>query len=144
MGLKDCIAFATENRNCSIATMDGDQPRVRIFALWFADETGFYFSTGAAKPACRQLKANPRTELCFFSLDAMRMLRVTGEVEFLEDIPLKTRLLEDMPFLKEMGVTGPEDRSIAVFRVARGEAYFWSMGENMRESVSAPIRFGLP
>jgi uncharacterized pyridoxamine 5'-phosphate oxidase family protein len=40
---QDCIKFANENPVCYIATMDGDQPRVRGFLMWFADEKGFYF-----------------------------------------------------------------------------------------------------
>ena len=43
MDFQDCIKFATEIPVCYLATADGDQPRVRTFLLWYADETGFYF-----------------------------------------------------------------------------------------------------
>jgi len=50
MDLDDCIKFATENPICFVATADGDQPRVRTLALWFASEGGFYFSVVSATP----------------------------------------------------------------------------------------------
>jgi len=43
MNLQDCIQFATEHPICFFATMDGDQPRVRALALWFANETASAF-----------------------------------------------------------------------------------------------------
>ncbi len=53
-------------------------------------------------------------------------MRVAGEVEFLEDIELKKRVLEDMPFLKYFGFT-PENSDLVLFKIAKGKAYFWSM-----------------
>jgi uncharacterized pyridoxamine 5'-phosphate oxidase family protein len=55
MDLSDCIRFAIENPVTYIATSDGDQPRVRAFAMWFCDNTGFYYHTGTPKNVCRQL-----------------------------------------------------------------------------------------
>ena len=60
MEFKDCIKFANENPVSYIATVDGDQPRVRAFLMWFADESGFYYHTGTAKSVYKQLKNNPR------------------------------------------------------------------------------------
>ena len=145
MNLSDCTRFANENPVCYIATTDGDQPRVRVFAMWFADETGFYFHTGSMKATCHQLKSNPRIEVCYYAPAPMpdpgKMLRVAGEAEFLNDIALNTRLLEERPFLKEMGITGPDDPKMAVFRIGKGEAYFWTMAENMHEAESERVRF---
>jgi len=44
-----CIRFANENPVTYLATVDGDQPRVRAFAMWFADASGFYYHTGTGK-----------------------------------------------------------------------------------------------
>ena len=35
MDFSACTKFATENPVTYIATADGDQPRVRAFAMWF-------------------------------------------------------------------------------------------------------------
>ncbi len=145
MTLSDCTKFANENPICYLATVDGDQPRVRGFMLWFADETGFYFHSGMPKAVCQQLLKNPKAEICFYKPapppDAGTMLRVAGKVEFLNDLALRTRLLEERPFLKQLGVSGPEDPMLAVFRIGRGEAYFWTMADNMREEESERVRF---
>lgn len=67
--------------------------------MWFADETGFYFHTDAPKRVYSQLVNNPKVEVCFFAQDAAepagKMLRVTGKVDFVEDIALKKRLVKE-------------------------------------------------
>jgi len=136
MDYQDCVTFANENPVSYIATIKGSQPRVRVFLMWFADETGFYFHTGTPKSACKQLNENPKVELCFYNPDAPpggKMMRVAGEVEFLDDVGLKTRLLEERPFLKAIATGGAEDPLLAIFRVYTGEAHFWTMEDNMRE-----------
>ena len=133
MDLQDYIQFAAENRICYLATMNGDQPRVRAFLLWFADESGFYFETQAPKAVCKQAQAHSPVEVCFYNGEAdltkSKMMRVAGEAEFLDDVALKTRLLEDMPFLKDFGSGKPEDPFYQIFRISTGEACFWTLAE---------------
>jgi len=74
MNLEDCIKFANDNPICYVATADGDQPRVRAFGMWFADKTGFYFSTQASKAVCKQLKSNPKVEVCFYAPGILAVL----------------------------------------------------------------------
>lgn len=140
MDLEDCIKFANENPICYIATEDGSQPRVRAFRMWFADKSGFYFHTGSTKNVCGQLQINPRIEACFCTPGFDRMMRLTGEVEFLDSIDLKKRLVSERPFLRAI-VKGPDDPLLTIFRIPKGEAHFWTMAENMRESEVPRIRF---
>ena len=142
MDFSECVKFANENPVTYIATTDGDQPRIRAFAMWFADATGFYYHTGTPKAVWRQLTKNPKVELCFYSpAGTGTMMRVAGEVEFLDDASLKNRLVGERPWLLQIGVSGPSDPKLAVFRVAHGEAYFWTMEQNMRESEAPRVRF---
>jgi len=69
------------------------------------------------------------------------MMRVAGKVKFLDDIALKARLLEERPFLKAIGTGKPDDPLLAVFQIYTGEAQFWKMENNMRESEIKKIRF---
>ena len=141
MDFSDCVTFANANSVTYIATMDGDQPRVRAFAMWFADETGFYYHTGTPKAIWGQLTKNPKVELCFYEPgDAGRMMRVAGSVEFVEDAALKERLVKERSWLLQI-VTGPADPKLVVFRVAHGEAHFWTMEYNMREADAPRVRF---
>ncbi|MDD1719665.1 MAG: pyridoxamine 5'-phosphate oxidase family protein [Methanoregulaceae archaeon] len=141
--LSECTGFATENPVTYIATVEGDQPRVRAFAMWFADLTGFYYHTGTTKNVCRQLRKNPKVELCFYApgQGAGRMLRVTGKVEFVEDKATEERLFSDRPWVKDLLKTAPPGSGLAIFRVAHGEAWFWTMENNMKEDQAPRVRF---
>ena len=135
MNLQDAITFATEHPVCFLATVDGDQPHVRGWLFWFADATGFYFQTLEPKDVYRQLRANPKVEVCFYNggdLASAQTLRVTGTVEFLDDRALRHRLVdEDMQFLAAVG--GADDPIHQIFRVAHGEAFIWGMGDMLHE-----------
>lgn len=132
MNIQDCIKFANENPVCYLATVEGDQPRVRALGLWFADETGFYFQSSTVKDFPHQLKQQAKTEVCFYKHEGMigTMLRVAGEVEFLDDLALKEKALEDRPFLKSFGLTANSPQ-LVIFRIAKGQAYIWSMANNL-------------
>ncbi len=144
MDLSECIQFATENPVTYIATSDGDQPRVRAFAMWFADATGFYYHTGTPKSVYTQLVKNPRTELCFLApgdMATMKMMRVSGRVEFLEDKSLEERLYKDRPWVIDVMKSAPKGGRLAIFRIAHGEAYFWTMADNMHEGEIPRVKF---
>lgn len=141
MEFADCIKFANENPVAWLATAEGDQPRVRGMGMWYADETGFYFQTATMKDMVRQLEGNGKVEFAFYRPDEAvgSMLRIAGEVEFLDDVEVKKRVLADRPFLAEFGLTadGPE---LVVFRIAKGEAQFWDWESNLKPKEI--IKFG--
>jgi len=139
--IQECIDFANENQVCYVATVEGDQPRVRAIRLWFADDTGFYIQTQSVKAFAKQMENNNKIEICFFSPKVDRMMRVSGKVEPVTDMAIRTRCLEEKPFLKKMGVEKPEDPLLAIFRLYTGEAYFWSMEYSMRESEIERVKF---
>ncbi|MCK9151980.1 pyridoxamine 5'-phosphate oxidase family protein [Methanobacterium alcaliphilum] len=141
MEFEDCIKFANETPVCYLATVDGDQPRVRALGFWFADETGFYFQIGDIKDMYGQMQANPKVEACFWQPDEHTgtMMRVAGEVEFVDDISLKKKVLEDRPFLKEFGMTF-DSPGLIIFKIPKGQAYFWTMATNFQPKEM--INFG--
>jgi uncharacterized pyridoxamine 5'-phosphate oxidase family protein len=144
MNFQDCIKFANENPVCYVATTDGDQPRVRAFGMWFADESGFYFGTLSPKEVSKQLKNNPKVELCFYNspeeLQNARMMRVTGKIEFLDDEELKKRIAEERSFIEDI-VGKPIMHFVEVFRISTGEAHFWTLQDNLKESELERIKF---
>jgi pyridoxamine 5'-phosphate oxidase len=133
MELNEYFKFATENPVSYFATTEGKQPRVRGLLLWFADKTGLYYNIGAMKDLYKQLQVNPKVEVCFFNpkSKSMDQMRVTGQVEFLNDLALKKKLCEARPFLKQMGLT-PESPDLILFRVAKCQAHFWTIETNMQ------------
>ena len=132
INLLECIKFANENKLSYLATVDNDQPRVRAMGFWYADETGFYFQTGAVKELYKQLEKNPKVEICFYkhANPTGTMLRIAGKIDFVNDREIKAKLLADRPFLKDMGIT-PESSGLIIFRIAHGEAHFWRMEINI-------------
>lgn len=141
MNYEDCIKFANDTPVCYLATTEGDQPRVRALGFWFADETGFYFQIGAVKDMYAQLQSNPKIEVCFWQPEEYSgtMMRVAGEVEFVDDPNLKKKVLEDRPFLKEFGMTF-DHPGLIIFRISKGESYFWTMQTNFEPKKM--IKFG--
>jgi uncharacterized pyridoxamine 5'-phosphate oxidase family protein len=113
--------------------MEGNQPRVRALGFWCADETGFYFQTASIKEIPSQLKKNPKTEVCFYHQEdpTGTMLRISGEVEFLDDMKLREKVMNDRPFLKHLGMTS-QSPELVLFRIPRGEAHFWTMENNLK------------
>jgi pyridoxamine 5'-phosphate oxidase len=133
MTIKDCIQFANENPICYLATTENNQPHVRAMGFWFADESGFYFQTGSVKQFYHQLRKNPKTEVCFYKNEGQigTMLRIEGEVEFLDDKSLKEKVLNERPFLKAFGLT-VDSLELIIFRIAHGKAHFWTMKDNFK------------
>jgi uncharacterized pyridoxamine 5'-phosphate oxidase family protein len=133
MDIHDCIKFSNNNPICFLATVEDDQPRVRALGFWFSDDTGFYFQTSSIKEFPHQLMKNPKTEICFYKNEGIigTMLRITGKVEFVDDIKLKEKALIDRPFLKSFGVT-IDSPNLILFRIPHGQAHFWTMGNNLK------------
>lgn len=134
MTISDSIKFANENPICYLATAEGDQPRVRALRFWFADETGYYFQTGSMKELSTQLQNNPKTEVCFYNPAADKsgiMLRIAGKAEFVDELQMKEKALNDRPFLKQFGITADSPR-LVLFKIAHGQAYFWTWENNIK------------
>ncbi len=49
-----------------LATVEGDQPRVRPFGTAHIFEDKLYIQTGKVKPVSKQIAENPKAELCAF------------------------------------------------------------------------------
>ncbi len=59
------------------------------------------------------------------------LLRIGGEVEFLNDSELKAKVLEDRLFLKKIGLTA-DSPDLILFRISHGHAHFWTMENNIK------------
>ena len=83
-----------------LATVEGDQPRVRPFGTVNEFEGKLYIQTGKVKPTSRQLAANPKAELCAFKDGAW--IRIACEL--IEDDRFEARksMLDAYPHLRRM------------------------------------------
>ena len=60
------VKFLEDAETYYLATVDGDQPRVRPFGTAHIFEGKLYIQTGKVKDVSKQLHANPRAEICAF------------------------------------------------------------------------------
>lgn len=141
MSFQECIDFIKENPGCALATMDGDQPRVRGMVPLWTRMDGIYFTTARSKYLYVQLAANPKVELCFMSMAPLKGLRVTGNIEIVDNLALKEKALEERSFLKALGMTRADDPNFILFRLAHGEAHFWKWENNLKEASIPRISF---
>ena len=105
-----------------LATMEGDQPRVRPFGTAHIFEGKLYIQTGKVKEVYKQIKENPKAEICACMKD--QWLRVSGEL--MEDDRREARqsMLDDYPSLQSM--YSADDGNTAVFYFRNATAVFSS------------------
>ncbi len=81
-----------------IATMDGDQPRVRPFGTAHIFENKLYIQTGKVKDVSKQMKKNPKIEICAFN--AGQWIRIQAVAVEDDRVEAKANLLDAYPNLK--------------------------------------------
>ena len=95
---KECAAIGDFLKKCHvffIATDDNGQPQVRPFGAYLVIDGELYFMTGWGKPVYDQMKNNPRVAISgYYEGD---WIRITGEVEFLDDPELRKAFLKASP-----------------------------------------------
>ncbi len=107
-----------------LATVEGDQPRVRPFGTIDVFEGRLYIHTGLSKDVARQMLANPKVELCAFREG--RWIRVTAEAVHDANVEAEAHMLDAHPELKPM--YKPGDGNTAVFALTNGSAVIASFG----------------
>ncbi len=83
-----------------LATVDGDQPRVRPFGTAHVFEGRLYIQTGKVKDVSKQLHANPKAEICAF-MDG-EWLRLSGELIEDDRVEARKSMLDAYPSLRKM------------------------------------------
>ena len=113
--LKECGAFY-------IATVDGDQPRVRPFGVSEIINGRLYIMTGKVKDVFKQMDANGKFEICALKPSGSEWMRLSGILVNDDDLAVKTEFLERNPGLK--GMYKPDDGNMAVLYITNATARF--------------------
>ena len=116
--------FLDKTRTYYLATVDGDQPRVRPFGTVLVYDGKLYIQTGKVKPVSKQLSANPKAEICAFDGQTGTWLRVSGELINDDSRDVKVAMLEKYPDLK--GMYNPDDDNTQVLFFKDATATFSS------------------
>ena len=108
-----------------LATVEGDQPRVRPFGTAHIFEGRLYIQTGKSKAVSRQLHANPKLEIC--AMVDGKWLRVEASAVEDDDRAARVSMLEAYPELQSM--YSPDDGNTEVWYLRNGTATLYSFTE---------------
>jgi uncharacterized pyridoxamine 5'-phosphate oxidase family protein len=92
--------FLKEAGTYYLATVEGDQPRVRPFGTAHIINGKLYIQTANTKDVSKQIHANPKVELCAFK-DG-QWLRVAGELVSDDSHEARQAMLDAYPSLQNM------------------------------------------
>ncbi len=116
--------FLQEAKTYYLATVEGDQPRVRPFGTALIFEGKLYIQTGRVKAVSKQIAANPKVEICAFT--GGTWLRVAGELVDDDRYEAKAAMLDANPGLKDMYSADDDNTQVLYFKNAT--ATFASFG----------------
>lgn len=108
-----------------LATVEGDQPRVRPFGTVNEFEGKLYIQTGKIKPTSHQLALNPKAEICAFKDGAW--VRIACELVEDDRFEAKKSMLDAYPNLR--GMYDEHDGNTQVFYMQNAKATFSAFGK---------------
>ena len=114
--MQEVYEFLKKAQTYYLATVEGDQPRVRPFGTVDIFEGRLYIQTGKSKSVSKQLQANPKAEICAF--DGGRWLRVSGTLVRDDRIEAKAHMLDNYPELKAMYSADDDNTEVLYFKDA--------------------------
>lgn len=114
--------FLKEAGTYYLATVEGDQPRVRPFGTAHIFEGRLYIQTGKVKPVSKQLMANPKAEICAFH--GGTWVRISGELMEDDRVEARKSMLDAYPSLRKM--YDENDGNTQVFYFQNATAIFSS------------------
>ncbi|MDR3235856.1 MAG: pyridoxamine 5'-phosphate oxidase family protein, partial [Prevotellaceae bacterium] len=106
----EVLDFLKTNRVFFLATLDGDQPRVRPFGIMIDLNGKLSFCTSREKDVFKQMDAHKKVEICSVSSDGA-VLRLTGNVSFSNSREGQTKMFETRPELAKL-YAGKEDKFV--------------------------------
>ena len=120
--MQKVLDFLKSAETYYLATVDGDQPRVRPFGTIHEFEGKLYIQTGKVKDVSKQIHANPKVEICAFK-DG-QWLRVAAQLVEDDRREARQSMLDAYPSLQ--GMYSADDGNTEVFYLKDATATFSS------------------
>ncbi|ATW25114.1 pyridoxamine 5'-phosphate oxidase family protein [Candidatus Formimonas warabiya] len=98
--MEEVYAFLKKCETYYLATMDGDQPRVRPFGTVNIFENKLYIQTGKVKNVSKQMQANPKIELS--GMADGKWIRVEAVAVEDDRVEARQHMLDAYPSLQGM------------------------------------------
>lgn len=114
--MKKVFDFLKEANVYYLATLEGDQPRVRPFGTVNIFEGKLYIQTGKKKAVSKQLMANHKAEICAFKDGSW--IRISGELIEDDRVEARKSMLDAYPDLRAMYDENDGNTQVFYFRNA--------------------------
>ena len=114
-----------------LATVDGNQPRVRPFGTINLFEGRLYIQSGKKKDVARQIAANPKVELSAF--DGETWIRIACTLEEDNRAEAQESMLAAYPSLR--GMYAVNDGNNVVYCLKNATAVFYAFGREPRTTA---------
>ncbi|HNX29680.1 MAG TPA: pyridoxamine 5'-phosphate oxidase family protein [Syntrophomonadaceae bacterium] len=98
--MQEVYDFLKKSGTYYLATVDGDQPRVRPFGTVNLFEDKLYIQTGKVKDVSKQMTANPNVEIC--AMNGGEWIRIQAIVVDDDRVEAKQSMLDKYPELQTM------------------------------------------
>lgn len=115
--MEEVFKFLKESGAYYLATIDGDNPRVRPFGTVAIFENHLYIQTGKTKDVFNQIEKNNNVEICAFK-DG-RWIRVSGKLIADDRIEAKKYMLDQYPDLRRMYDENDSNTIVLYFETAK-------------------------
>lgn len=114
--MQEVYEFLKKCNTYYLATIEGDQPRVRPFGTIDIFEDKLYIQTGKVKDVSKQIAANPKVELCAFGEGTW--VRVAGTLVRDDRVEAKQHMLDNYPSLQQMYSATDDNTEVLYFKDA--------------------------
>ncbi|WP_054742858.1 pyridoxamine 5'-phosphate oxidase family protein [Cellulosilyticum ruminicola] len=108
--MKKVYEFLKSAQTYYLATVEGNQPRVRPFGTIHIYEDKLYIQTGRSKEVSKQIAVNSKVEIC--AMKGGEWLRVAATLVDDNRREVKVSMLEAYPELKEMYSADDENTQV--------------------------------
>lgn len=119
--MKEVCEFLKECGTYYIATVEGDQPRVRPFGTVNIFEDKLYIQTGKSKDVYKQIDTNGKVEICGVNKD--KWIRVSGILVSDDRVEAKKAMLDSYPELRGMYNENDDSTAVLYFKDAVATIY---------------------
>lgn len=116
--MEELYNFLKECGTYYLATVEGDQPRVRPFGTIDLFEDKLYIQTGKVKNVSKQIQANSKVEVCAFQPQTGCWVRICGDLVRDDRIEAKEHMLDQYPHLKNMYSAQDDNTEVLYFKNA--------------------------
>ncbi|MCR5498409.1 MAG: pyridoxamine 5'-phosphate oxidase family protein [Paludibacteraceae bacterium] len=124
-GMEEVYNFIKSCEYYFIATVEGDQPRVRPFGTIHVFEDKLYIQTGHKKNVAKQIAQNPKIEICAYN--GKQWIRVEAVLVEDERVEAKKSMLDAYPNLRTMYDENDGNTAVYVLTNAKADIYSFPM-----------------